>query len=73
MTGEQIGEEVSEEHDDYAIWEVVDREFYGEEVRCPTCELILMGSDEISSAGLEFFHKDQQERQMEHEPDYGND
>jgi hypothetical protein len=73
MTGEQTGENISEEHDEYAIWEIVDREFVGEEFRCPTCGLSLMGSDEIDAAGLDHVHGDQQEREMEYEPDYGND
>ncbi|WP_020590590.1 hypothetical protein [Kiloniella laminariae] len=73
MTGEQTGEDISEEHDEYAIWEIVDREFVGEEFCCPTCELKLIGSDEIEAAGLEYIYEDQQEREMEYEPDYGND
>jgi hypothetical protein len=73
MTGEQIGEDISEERDEEAIWEFVDREFVGQEFRCPTCELTLKGSDEIDAAGLNYIHQDQQEREMEYEPDYGND
>lgn len=73
MTGEQAGEEISEEQDEGAIWEIVDREFIGEEFRCPACELSLTGSDEICAAGLSHIHEDQQEREMEYEPDYGND
>jgi predicted nucleic acid-binding Zn-ribbon protein len=74
MTGEQTGEDISDQHhDQHAIWEIVDREFAGEEFRCPTCDLSLMGSDEIDGAGLNYIHEDQQEREMEYEPDYGND
>lgn len=73
MTGEQTGEDISEEWDENAVWEIVDREFVGEEFRCPTCDLTLMGSDEIDAAGVSYFHNDQQEREMEYEPDYGND
>ena len=73
MTGEQTGEDISEERDEHAIWEIVDREFVGEELRCPTCDLSLMGSDEIGAAGLNYIREDQQEREMEYEPDYGND
>ena len=68
-----IAEEISEERDEHAMWEIVDREFVGEEFRCPTCELTLMGSDEIEASGLNYIHEDQQEREMEYEPDYGND
>lgn len=73
MTGEQTGEEISEERDEDAIWEIVDREFVGEEFRCPACELSLIGSDEIEAAGLNYVHEDWQERELEYEPDYGND
>ena len=73
MTGEQSSEDISEERDEHAIWEIVDREFLGEEFRCPNCDLMLMGSEEINASGLSYIHKDQQEREMEYEPDYGND
>lgn len=73
MTGEQTGEDISEERDEYAIWEIVDREFVGEEFRCPTCDLTLMGTDEIEASGLNHIHDDQQQREMDYEPDYGND
>ncbi|KJK04622.1 hypothetical protein UB44_03345 [Burkholderiaceae bacterium 26] len=73
MTGEQTGEDINEERDEDAIWEIVDREFVGEEFRCPTCDLTLMGSDEINAAGMNYIYEDQQEREMEYEPDYGND
>lgn len=73
MAGEQTGEDIGEERDEHAIWEIVDREFVGEEFRCPACELTLMGSDEIDAGGLNYIHEDQQEREMEYEPDYGND
>ena len=72
-TGEQTGEEISEEQDEHAIWEIVDREFYVEEFRCPSCELSLSGSEELDAAGIERLYEDQQEREMDYEPDYGND
>ncbi len=73
VAGDQTGENISEERDEYAIWEIVEREFVGEEFRCPTCDLTLMGNDEIDAAGINYIHEDQQEREMEYEPDYGND
>lgn len=73
MAGEQTGEDITEEREQYAIWEIVSREFAGEEFQCPTCELALVGSDEISAASISYLHEDQQEREMEYEPDYGND
>lgn len=72
-SGQQTGENISEERNEGAIWEIVEREFGGEEFNCPTCELALFGSDEIEAAGLDYIHQDQQEREMEYEPDYGND
>ncbi|WP_287055977.1 hypothetical protein [Mesorhizobium sp.] len=73
MTGDQTGEDITQEPDEYGIWEVVDREFVGEEFKCPTCELALAGSDELDAAGINYIHEDRQEREMEYEPDYGND
>jgi len=73
VTGEQTGEDITKEADEYAIWEIVDREFVGEEFKCPTCNLVLTGSDELNSGGIEYIHTDQQEREMDYEPDYGND
>ena len=73
MAGEQTAEDISQDHDEYAIWEIVDREFVAEEFHCPTCELMFMGSNEIEAAGLNYIHEDQQGREMEYEPDYGND
>lgn len=73
MTGEQTSEDISEQWDDHAIWETVDREFVGEEFRCPTCDLTFIGSDEITASGLSCIYQDQKEREMEYEPEYGND
>lgn len=73
MTGEQTSEDITEEHDRYSVWEIVNREFIGEEFRCPSCDLTLIGRDEIDAAGLNYIHEDQQEREMDYEPDYGND
>lgn len=73
VTGEQTGEDITQDQDEYGIWETVDREFFGEAFKCPTCELVLTGSDELSAAGISYIHTDQQEREMEYEPDYGND
>jgi hypothetical protein len=73
MAGEQTGEDISEEHDEYAVWELVEREFVGREFCCPSCELTLVGSEEIEAASLDCIYKDQKQREMEYEPDYGND
>ncbi len=73
MAGEQTGEEIKQETGEYEMWEIVEREFVADEFRCPTCQLVLLGSDELESAGLDHIHTDEQEREMEYEPDYGND
>lgn len=73
MGGDQTSEEISQEYDEYAIWEIVNLEFLAEEFHCPVCELALIGNNEIDFAGLDSFHEDQQEREIEYEPDYGND
>jgi len=73
VTGEQTGEDITKETDEYGIWETVEREFVGEEFKCPTCDLTLTGSDELDAAGINYIHTDQREREMEYEPDYGND
>lgn len=73
IAGDQTGEEIIEGRDDDAMWEVVEREFEAEEFRCPSCELSLDGSEEFAAAGLNTTYQDEQEREMDYEPDYGND
>ena len=72
-TGEQTGEDISREPDEYAMWEIVEREFVAEEFKCPTCDLALTGSEEFDAAGINYIHEDTVEREMDYEPDYGND
>ena len=75
MAGMQSSEDISQdpiwEEDGYR--EIVDCEYLGEEFRCPICGLTLFGSDEFIIADLDYIHDDQQEREIEYEPDYGND
>lgn len=73
MAGDQVSEEISEENDEGVVWEIVERELFGGEFQCPTCELSLRGSDEIEAAEISPYHILREERQMEYEPDYGND
>lgn len=73
MTGNQTGEEIIEDYDEYEIWEIVNRQMLAEEFYCPVCDLTLTGNHEIDMAGLDPIHEDQQERELEYEPDYGND
>jgi hypothetical protein len=64
---------LSKEADEIGVWEIVDREFEGEELICPTCSLNLTTTYEIEAVGLKSIYSDQIEREMEYEPDYGND
>ena len=73
VAGDQTGEDIKQENDEYAMWEIVEREFVGDEFRCPTCKLVILGSDELDSAGISYIHTDEVEREMDYEPDYGND
>ena len=43
-------------------------EFY-----CPSCDLRLDGAEEMKAAEFEEEYIDQDEREIEYEPDYGND
>jgi len=73
MAGEQSGETISHESEEYAMWEIVDREFVGEAFVCLVCKLSLSSSDELTAADLNYIHNDTVEREMEYEPEYGND
>lgn len=74
MAGEMVEEEIIDTNpDEYGVWETVERYFSGEKFRCPTCGLELDGYDELSFAGLDTEFSDTDEREMEYEPDYGND
>lgn len=54
-------------------WELVDIGYATEELHCPTCELNLWGEDELEAAGISLEHVEQEEREIEYEPEYGND
>ena len=75
MGGELVTEEVLETQFDPEIgaWELVGRQFIGEQFRCPACQLELDGHDELGYANLPANHEDTDGREMEYEPDYGND
>ncbi len=74
MGGEMVEEEIIDTTpDEYAVWETVERHFVGEEFRCPTCKLDLDGYDELDFAELDAEYSDTHEREMEYEPEYGND
>jgi antitoxin component of MazEF toxin-antitoxin module len=73
MAGEMSSEEISEnDPDEHGLWETVEREYVGERFRCTACDLRLAGS-EIEHAAVDPLYSDFEERELEYEPDYGND
>ena len=74
LAGIQIGEDVVDtQPDGYTVWETVEKELSAEEFKCPVCKLALDGTDELEYAGIDIYHTLSVEREMEFEPDYGND
>lgn len=74
MRGELVEEEVIDTvPDEYSVWEAVERHFSGEAFNCPACGLELDGVDELEFAELDLEYTDTDEREMEYEPEYGND
>jgi hypothetical protein len=73
MAGTQASEEISEDADQGVVWETVERSFIPEEFVCRSCDLTLVGSAEVEAAGLSDPHTETEERELKHEPDYGND
>lgn len=72
LGGDKIHEEVIDT--DYESgYETVEQYFSPVEYFCPSCDLRLDGSDEMEAAELQDEHIDQDEREIEYEPDYGND
>jgi hypothetical protein len=63
---------VNTEPDEYAVWETVQKDFKAEEFRCPSCDLRLDAAD-FEVAELEGEYSSEEQREMEYEPDYGND
>jgi hypothetical protein len=72
LAGAISHEEPSDEHDG-EVWETVDVYYIAEEFHCPTCQLQLDSQDTIEAVGLEVEQVEQDIRQREYEPDYGND
>ncbi|MEO4045202.1 hypothetical protein AAFN47_26725 [Hoeflea sp. CAU 1731] len=74
LAGIQIGEDVVDtQPDGYTVWETVEKDLSAEEFKCPVCKLGLDGTDELEYAGIDIYHTLSVEREMEFEPDYGND
>ena len=74
VTGESVSEEITDQGEDRDwAWETVERTYSPEEFHCPACELRLHGFAELEAAGLGEEHVEEEEREMEYEPEYGND
>ncbi len=74
MAGMQYGEEIVDTtSDEEALWDIVEKYFVAEQFRCPVCNLSLSSEEEIKAAGLTAEHTEEEEREAEYEPDYGND
>jgi len=74
LAGIGVDEEVVDAYgDDDGAWEQIQTYYSAEQFRCPVCGLFLDGSDEIEYAKLDVDYSEIEEREMEYEPDYGND
>lgn len=74
LAGLQTGEEIKLDGDgESEAWETVEKTYSPEEFHCPVCGLQLQGFDELEIADLESEHIEEEEREMDYEPDYGND
>lgn len=74
LAGVQIAEEVIDTHfDEGNAWESVAKEYAAEQFHCPVCNLWLDGIDELEATGLDTSHEETEEREMQYEPEYGND
>lgn len=72
LAGDYISEEITDT--DYAeLWEMVRREYLADEFHCPVCNLHFVGREELEVAGLDLGTTETEERQIDYEPDYGND
>jgi hypothetical protein len=73
-TGEAVSEEIVDQGADRDwAWETVERTYSPEEFHCPACELHLSGFAELEAGGLSDEHIEEEERELEYEPEYGND
>lgn len=72
--GDHSDTELAEDQDDLDFgWERVVEAYQPGEFLCPTCGLHLYTDDELYFAGVEMLFTQESEREIEWEPDYGND
>lgn len=72
LGGDRIHEEVIEQDHENG-YETVERYSTPVEFYCPTCDLHLEGAEAMRAAGFDEEYVEQDEREIEYEPDYGND
>lgn len=73
VAGVTYGEEVLDEALGEQGWEEeVEKQYGGEELRCPVCDLHLDSRAEIEAAGVDPDHTEIVTREREYEPEYGN-
>jgi hypothetical protein len=72
LAGDKWHEGVIEQDYGYSMWETVERSYSANEFVCPVCRLHLQGSDELEAASLDTETSDLDEREVVHEPEYGN-
>ncbi|MNY37132.1 hypothetical protein D3C86_1716690 [compost metagenome] len=72
--GDKTYEDLADDQDDADEgYEMVETGYAAEELFCPTCELSLIGEEALVAGGIDLERVDFNEREIEYEPDYGND
>lgn len=72
LAGSVISEEISEGEYGYSAWEYVIKHYSANEFACPRCKLHLEGVEQLIFAGFELDHSEEEERELQYEPEYGN-
>ncbi len=72
LAGDVTSEEISEDEYGYATWETVIKNYRADEFVCPRCKLHLVGVDQLGFAGFDLEHAEEDEREIQYEPEYGN-
>lgn len=71
---DQIDETIIEPEHEYGTpSELVEQTLAPEEFRCPVCEFHEEGFDELELTDLDTEHLIESDREVEYEPEYGND
>ena len=66
-------EQAEDQSDTEPGYELIERGYLPTEFHCLTCGLSLVGELAMRAAGLDDVHVEQREREIEYEPEYGND